>query len=280
MYESIYIFSLLCINTPLGTVLINILYLLIMNIIKKYNNIQKEDMQKELYQFKMKNRNFVENEIIEFKKKKDLHNDNHLFNLFLYINYVNEFDNMENIIFNNFSKLQENKKENKEENKLYNSFIQYGINIISEIIKLEYYINNKKINFMKDPSISDNNINDKIEIITISKNKVTYMYQCYSRIIDIWIKKHQSGDKENEEDIDTILLKICSLSEINFIKIIYPIILTKELKCQKYLLNQLSSGTKKKLDFYLKNNIYNNEYPEYPEYNYIIKMICHFCSYI
>ena len=87
MYESIYIFSLLCINTPLGTVLINILYLLIMNIIKKYNNIQKEDMQKELYQFKMKNRNFVENEIIEFKKKKDLKNDNHLFSLFLYINY-------------------------------------------------------------------------------------------------------------------------------------------------------------------------------------------------
>ena len=274
MYESIYIFSLLCINTPLGTVLINILYLLIMNIIKKYNNIQKEDMQKkdmqkELYQFKMKNRNFVENEIIEFKKKKDLHNDNHLCSLFLYINYVNEFDNMENIIFNNFSKLQEN----KEVNKLHNSFIQYGINIISEIIKLEYYINNEKINFMKDPSISDNNINDKIEIITISKNKVTYMYQCYSRIIDIWIKKHQFGDQENEEDIDTILLKICSLSEINFIKIIYPIILTKELKCQKYLLNQLSSGTKKKLDFYLKNNIYNNEYPEYPEYNYIIKMI-------
>jgi len=277
MYESIYIFSLLCINTPLGTVLINILYLLIMNIIKKYNNIQKEDMQKELYQFKMKNRNFVENEIIEFKKKKDLNNDNHLCSLFLYINYANEFDNMEHIIFNNFSKLQENKKENKKENKLHNSFIQYGINIISEIIKLEYYINNEKINFMKDPSISDNNINDKIEIITISKNKVTYMHQCYSRIIDIWIKKHQFEDKENEEDIDTILLKICSLSEINFIKVIYPIILTKELKCQKYLLNQLSSGTKKKLDFYLKNNIYNNEYPEY---NYIIKMICHFCSYI
>jgi len=263
MYESIYIFSLLCINTPLGTVLINILYLLFLNIIKKYNNIQNEDMQKELYQFRMKNRHFVENEIIEFKKKYDLSNYNSLCSSFLYMNYENEFDNMENIIFNNYSKLQENKKVND----LHNSFIQYGINIISEIMKLEYYINNEKINFMKDPSISDNNINEKIEIITISKNKISYMYQYYSRIIDMWIKKHQFGD---EEDIDTILLKICSLSEINFIKVIYPIILTKEPKCQKYLLKQISSGTKKKLDFYLKNNIYNNEYPEY---NYIIKMI-------
>lgn len=248
MYSFIY-FLLLCMNTQLGT----IVYLLFIKIIKEY--YFKEDIyiiQNSLKKFKIKNNTINDYEILKFDNSYDINQYSYSFKLLLMMDNEHQFNHIKSKIFIFFNKL----KETKFTNDLYKIFIQYGKNIISELTILEYYINNEKIKLILNNAPTDENINDKIEIIHISKKKITYMYNGFSTIIDKWINKYQYGC---EEDIDTILSEICSFSDLSFIKLIYPIILTKNIKCQKYLLNQISSGTKKKFNLHLNLiNLNNN----------------------